>query len=172
MPVCRMNKRILPIQYSGQGDMESLRGNNRQYCNLKVTPNRRLESIQEWSDFMKTSSTWNFRSIVGKIMMGLVLAAMIGSIDVAPALGKDGKYMTRAVTRTEAVAMTAATMCMSEAGVFIGLMATGNEFMSRRRSSMHRLHRRASVSFSPHLYSSLRGLRGLLRIGCPAFKPS
>ena len=38
---------------------------------------------------MKTSSTWNFRSIVGKIMMVLVLAAMIGSIDVAPALGKD-----------------------------------------------------------------------------------
>src|SRR3989339_847046 len=38
---------------------------------------------------MKTSSAWSFRSIVGKIMMGLVLAAMIGSIDVAPALGKD-----------------------------------------------------------------------------------
>ena len=38
---------------------------------------------------MKTSSTWNLRSIVGKIMMGLVLAAMIGSIDVVPALGKD-----------------------------------------------------------------------------------
>ena len=38
---------------------------------------------------MKTSSTSNFRSIVGKIMMGLVLATMIGSIDVAPALGKD-----------------------------------------------------------------------------------
>jgi hypothetical protein len=38
---------------------------------------------------MKTSSTWNFRSIVGKIMMGLVLAAMIGSIDVMAALGKD-----------------------------------------------------------------------------------
>jgi hypothetical protein len=48
-----------------------------------------LESIQEWSDFMKTSSTWNFRSIVGKIMMGLVLASMIGSIDVLPALGRD-----------------------------------------------------------------------------------
>ena len=50
---------------------------------------------------MKTSSTWNFRSIVGKIMMGLVLAAMIGSIDVAPALGKDndkhdnGRYEQR-----------------------------------------------------------------------------
>src|SRR5450759_287992 len=54
-----------------------------------MTPNRRLESIQEWSVFMKTSSTWSFRSIVGKIMMGFVLAAMIGSIDVAPALGKD-----------------------------------------------------------------------------------
>ena len=38
---------------------------------------------------MKTPSRWNSRSIVGKIMMGLVLAAMIGSIDVGPALGKD-----------------------------------------------------------------------------------
>ena len=43
---------------------------------------------------MKTSGTWNFRSIMGKIMMGLVLAAMIGgSIDVAPALGKNDKEM-------------------------------------------------------------------------------
>jgi hypothetical protein len=38
---------------------------------------------------MKTLSTWNFRSIVGKIMLGLVLVTMIGSIDVAPALGQD-----------------------------------------------------------------------------------
>lgn len=38
---------------------------------------------------MKTSGTWNFRFIVGKIMMGLVLAAIIGSIAVAPALAKD-----------------------------------------------------------------------------------
>ena len=38
---------------------------------------------------MKTSRTWNLRSIVGKMMMGLVLAAMIGSIGAAPALGKD-----------------------------------------------------------------------------------
>jgi hypothetical protein len=42
---------------------------------------------------MKTSNTWSFRSIVGKIMMGLVLAAMIGSIDAAPALGKNDKKM-------------------------------------------------------------------------------
>jgi hypothetical protein len=45
---------------------------------------------------MKTSSSWNFRTIVGRIMMGLALAAMIGSIDVAPALAKNyknkGKY--------------------------------------------------------------------------------
>jgi hypothetical protein len=43
---------------------------------------------------MKKSRTWYFRSIVGKIMMGLVLAAMVGSIDVAPALSKDksGKH--------------------------------------------------------------------------------
>ena len=40
---------------------------------------------------MKTSSTWNFRSIAGKIMMGLVLAAMIGSIGVVSALGKDNR---------------------------------------------------------------------------------
>jgi hypothetical protein len=38
---------------------------------------------------MKTSSTWNFRSIMGKIMLGLVVAAMIGSADVAPSYGKD-----------------------------------------------------------------------------------
>ena len=38
---------------------------------------------------MKTSSAWNFRSIVSKIMMVLVLAAMIGSIDVVPSFGKD-----------------------------------------------------------------------------------
>jgi hypothetical protein len=38
---------------------------------------------------MKTLNTLNFRSIVGKIMMGLVLVTMIGSIDVTPALGKD-----------------------------------------------------------------------------------
>jgi len=46
--------------------------------------------------------------------------------------------------------MTTTAMCM--AGVIIGLMATmatGNELIiPRRGSSMHRLHRRASVSFS------------------------
>jgi hypothetical protein len=43
---------------------------------------------------MKTASTWNFRSIVGKIMTGIVLAAMIGTIVAAPALGKDNyKHM-------------------------------------------------------------------------------
>ena len=38
---------------------------------------------------MKTSSTLNVRSRVGKIIMGLVLASMIGSIDVAPAFGRN-----------------------------------------------------------------------------------
>jgi len=38
---------------------------------------------------MKISSRWNFRSIVGRIMTGLVLAAMIGSINVAPSFGDD-----------------------------------------------------------------------------------
>jgi hypothetical protein len=39
---------------------------------------------------MKTSSKWNFRFIVGKIMLGLVLAAMFGSIEVVPAIARDG----------------------------------------------------------------------------------
>jgi hypothetical protein len=57
-----------------------------------------MELIQEWSENMKTASKWNFRSIVGKIMLGLALAAMIGSINVAPAIAKDhdnGRYEHR-----------------------------------------------------------------------------
>jgi len=38
---------------------------------------------------MKTTKTWTFGSIVSKMMMGLVLAAMIGSMDVGSALGRD-----------------------------------------------------------------------------------
>ena len=40
---------------------------------------------------MKTPSTWVLRSIVGKIMMGLVLAAMVGSVNVLPAFGEDNR---------------------------------------------------------------------------------
>jgi hypothetical protein len=40
---------------------------------------------------MKTSGTLNFRSIAGRVMMGLVLAAVIGSIGVAPAFGRDDR---------------------------------------------------------------------------------
>jgi hypothetical protein len=43
---------------------------------------------------MKTSSTWVLRSIMGKILMGLVLTAMVGSIDVVPALGDDDHKRT------------------------------------------------------------------------------
>jgi hypothetical protein len=39
---------------------------------------------------MKTPSTWNIRPIVGKVMMGLVLALMAGSINVVSSFGKDG----------------------------------------------------------------------------------
>jgi len=38
---------------------------------------------------MKISSIWNYRFFVCKIMMALVLAVAVGSMDVAPALGKD-----------------------------------------------------------------------------------
>lgn len=40
---------------------------------------------------MKTSGTWNFRTVVGKVMMVLALAAMIGSVDVLQASAKDKK---------------------------------------------------------------------------------
>ena len=74
--------------------------------------------------------------------------------------------MTAAVTITEGEGMTTTAVIM-------GIMATGNEFIiPRRRSSMHRLHRRASVSFSPPSLFIPEGLRGLLRVGCPAFKLS
>jgi len=39
---------------------------------------------------MKTPGTWNVRSIMGKIVLGIVLAAMTGSINVAQSYGDDG----------------------------------------------------------------------------------
>jgi hypothetical protein len=44
---------------------------------------------------MKTANKWNFRSTGGKILMGLVLAAMFGSMDAAPSFGAD--YRDRGV---------------------------------------------------------------------------
>jgi len=38
---------------------------------------------------MKTPGTWNVRSIMGKVMLGLVLAAMTGSLNVLPSYGDD-----------------------------------------------------------------------------------
>ncbi|NPU83835.1 MAG: hypothetical protein HPY65_05040 [Syntrophaceae bacterium] len=38
---------------------------------------------------MKTSGTWNISSVAGKMLIGLVLAAMISSVDVLPAFGRD-----------------------------------------------------------------------------------
>jgi hypothetical protein len=38
---------------------------------------------------MKTANTWTIRSVMGKILLGLVLAVMIGSIDVVPAFSRD-----------------------------------------------------------------------------------
>ena len=37
---------------------------------------------------MNASDTWNFRSIVGKVMTGLLLAALIGSVEVTPAMAR------------------------------------------------------------------------------------
>lgn len=39
---------------------------------------------------MKIPGRWNIQSVMSKAMMGLVLAAMIGSMDVVPAIAKEG----------------------------------------------------------------------------------
>jgi len=41
---------------------------------------------------MKTSRKWNFKSIAGMIMLGLVLALMVGSVNVTPAFAKNDKH--------------------------------------------------------------------------------
>ncbi len=69
--------------------------------------------------------------------------------------------MTATVTSREVVGMAATAMFM--AGVCISHMATVNEFMSRLRFTMNRLHRRASASF----YHSNYSLRELNRVGSP-----
>ncbi len=48
---------------------------------------------------MKTSDTWKFRPLVGKIMLGLVLAAMVGSMEVIPAFGKGDRHDNRRYER-------------------------------------------------------------------------
>jgi hypothetical protein len=69
----------------------------------------------------------------------------VGEDMTAVATSIEGVGTTATVTSTEDEGMTATVMC--EAGVCTGLMATVNRFMSRRRYTMNRLHRRASVSF-------------------------
>jgi|WetSurMetagenome_2_1015567.scaffolds.fasta_scaffold01338_10 hypothetical protein len=48
---------------------------------------------------MKTSSKWNIRSVAGKIMMGLVLAGMIGGVGAAPAFADDRRHDNRRYQR-------------------------------------------------------------------------
>jgi hypothetical protein len=75
-------------------------------------------------------------------------------------MSKEDVGMTMAVTSTEDAGMTVAVMC--EAGVCISLMAIANEFMSRRRFTMNRLHHRGSVSFY-HFNYSLRVCLNVVR---------
>ncbi|MEI6208149.1 MAG: hypothetical protein WCP20_15320 [Desulfuromonadales bacterium] len=47
---------------------------------------------------MKTSRTWNIGNMAGKMMIGLLLAAVIGALDAVPAVAKDKdnqKHMER-----------------------------------------------------------------------------
>jgi len=44
---------------------------------------------------MKASQLWNFRPLVGRVMLGLVLAAMVGSMNAAPARSDDRSGIER-----------------------------------------------------------------------------
>lgn len=56
---------------------------------MKIAPKQTTGIDKNWSAFMKTSLTWNFRSIAGKMMMGFVLITLIGSVHVAQAEARD-----------------------------------------------------------------------------------
>jgi hypothetical protein len=70
---------------------------------------------------------------------------MMEDTAVATVMSTEGVGMTAAFATTMITAAVATTM--SEAGVCISHMSTRNGFMSNRRSTMNRHHRRASVSF-------------------------
>lgn len=55
------------------------------------TLSRDRESLQEWKVTMRTSNVRarKFSWTIGKILMALVFASMIGGISIAPAFGKD-----------------------------------------------------------------------------------
>jgi hypothetical protein len=56
---------------------------------------RQLESIREWSDIMKRSGRWNYKVLVAKAMLGLVLTIMAGSIAVVPSFADDDRRIER-----------------------------------------------------------------------------
>jgi hypothetical protein len=56
--------------------------------NYRLTPNRRLGSIQESSDFMKTARATTFRTGASMLLLGLVVALM-GNVGVASADGNN-----------------------------------------------------------------------------------
>jgi hypothetical protein len=71
--------------------MEKINGNDRDsYPTKDRRQTGRLETVQEWSNFMKTLSTWNFKPMVSKMTVGLVLATLFGGLSVAPAFARDG----------------------------------------------------------------------------------
>lgn len=49
----------------------------------------RVNLIQAGSDVMKKVQMWNFRFLGGAIIMGALLSALMVSVDVVPAIGKD-----------------------------------------------------------------------------------
>ena len=108
------------------------------------------ESLQEWEDTMRTSNTRarKFSSTVGKIVMALVFASMIGGISIAPAFGRDND---RREGHHERGRYEHGTARVHHAPV-----ATTTRHLSMRlhRSSMPRprISRRASASSSPSTF--------------------
>lgn len=69
------------------------------FSNKGLPPDRRLESITVWSDCMKTSSRWSLKSIASKVLFGLALTAIIGSMNVAPSYADNNRNRERQYDR-------------------------------------------------------------------------
>ena len=92
-------------------------------------------------------------SIVGKILMTIIFASVIGGLSAGPALGDNdnrGEGQSNKAGTTIAVGRKIAVGMMIATGVCTGTIGTNRSlFMPLRRFFMPRSRRRASASFSP-----------------------
>ena len=97
-------------------------------------------------------------SIVGKILMALIFASMIGGISAGPALARNGDRGQGQRRSHAAITMIAAGNGIVD-GVCIGPVATTTrDLLMAHRSTLSRFRRPASASFSPSRSTFDRGV--------------